>query len=66
MKDDRGELDLTRQIDDLKSKIKVYESDLFNSKKLRFKIKQLESNIIEKDNLIDGMRKIIDDLSIEV
>ena len=36
MKDDRGELDLTRQIDDLKSKIKVYESDLFNSKKLRF------------------------------
>ena len=63
MKDDRGELDLTRQIDDLKLKIKVYESGLFDVKKLKHKINELESKIIIKDNLIEGMKKIIEDLS---
>ena len=63
MKDDRGELDLTRQIDDLKLKIKVYESGLFDVKKLKHKINELESEIIRKNNLIEGMKKIIEDLS---
>jgi|TARA_R100000482_G_scaffold4804_1_gene1640 hypothetical protein len=63
MKDDRGELDLTRQIDDLKLKIKVYESGLFDVKKLKHKINELESKIIIKNNLIEGMKKIIEDLS---
>ena len=63
MKDDRGELDLTKQIDDLKLKIKVYESGLFDVKKLKHKINELESKIIIKNNLIEGMKKIIEDLS---
>tara|TARA_Y100000401_G_scaffold31723_1_gene23165 strand:- start:322 stop:519 length:198 start_codon:yes stop_codon:yes gene_type:complete len=63
MKDDRGHLDLTKQIEDLTLKIKVYESGLFDIKKLKYKIVELESEIIKKDNLIQGMKKIIEDLS---
>ena len=63
MKDDRGELDLTRQIDELKSKLSVYESGLFSVKKFKHEIAELKSKIIEKDNLIQGMNKIIEDLS---
>ena len=63
MKDDRGQLDLTKQIEDLTLKIKVYESGLFDIKKLKYKIVELESEIIKKDNLIQGMKKIIEDLS---
>ena len=63
MKDNRGHLDLTKQIEDLTLKIKVYESGLFDIKKLKYKIVELESEIIKKDNLIQGMKKIIEDLS---
>lgn len=63
MKDDRGELDLTKQIDDLKLKLQVYESGLFDVKKLKYKVVELESEIIKKNNLIEGMKKIIEDLS---
>ena len=63
MKDDRGELDLTRQIDELQSKLNVYESGLFRIKKFKHEIAELKSKIIEKDNLIQGMKKIIEDLS---
>ena len=38
MKDDRGELDLTRQIDELQSKLNVYESGLFSIKKFKHEI----------------------------
>ncbi len=47
MKDDRGELDLTRQIDELKSKLSVYESGLFSVKKFKHEIAELKSKIIE-------------------
>ena len=54
---------MEKQIKDLKMKIKVYESGLFNIKKLKYKIVELESEIIKKNNLIEGMKKIIEDLS---
>ena len=63
MNDERGDNDLEKQIQDLKIKIKVYESGLFNIKKLKYKIVELESEIIKKNNLIEGMKKIIEDLS---
>ena len=63
MNDERGDNDLEKQIQDLKMKIKVYESGLFNIKKLKYKIVALESEIIKKNNLIEGMKKIIEDLS---
>ena len=65
-KDDRGEHDLERQIEQLQLKVRTYEELTKDTKALKFKIKMLESEIIKKDNLIEGMKKIIDDLSIKI
>ena len=62
-KDDRGEHDLERQIERLQLKVRTYEELIKDSKASKFKIKMLESEIIKKDNLIEGMKRIIDDLS---
>ena len=62
-KDDRGEHDLELQIERLKLKVRTYEELIKDSKALKFKIKMLESEIIKKDNLIEGMKRIIEDLS---
>ena len=62
-KDDRGEHDLTLQIERLQLKLRTYEELIKDTKALKFKIKMLESDIIKKDNLIEGMKKIIEDLS---
>tara|TARA_R100001440_G_scaffold30167_1_gene48487 strand:- start:156 stop:365 length:210 start_codon:yes stop_codon:yes gene_type:complete len=64
-KDDRGEHDLERQIEQLQLKVRTYEELIKDTKALKFKIRMLESEIIKKDNLIEGMKKIIDDLSIK-
>ena len=64
-KDDRGEHDLERKIEQLKLKVRTYQELIKDSKALKFKITMLESEIIKKDNLIEGMKKIIDDLSIK-
>ena len=64
-KDDRGEHDLERKIEQLQLKIRTYQELMKDMKALKFKIKMLESEIIKKDNLIEGMKKIIDDLSIK-
>ena len=64
-KDDRGEHDLERKIEQLELKIRTYQELMQDTKSLKFKITTLESEIIKKDNLIEGMKKIIDDLSIE-
>ena len=62
-KDDRGEHDLERKIEQLELKIRTYQDLMKDTKALKFKITTLESEIIKKDNLIEGMKKIIDDLS---
>ena len=64
-KDDRGEHDLERQIEQLQLKIRTYEELMGDTKKLKWEVKRLESEIIKKDNLIEGMKRIIDDLSIK-
>ena len=64
-KDDRGEHDLERKIEQLELKIRTYQELMKDTKSLKFKITELESEIIKKDNLIEGMKKIIDDLSIK-
>jgi|TARA_X000001388_G_C2127387_1_gene83677 hypothetical protein len=63
MKDDRGELDLTKQIEDLKLQLHTYKVLMGDFKKLIWENKKLESEIIKKDNLIQGMQKVITDLS---
>ena len=62
-KDDRGEHDLERKIEQLELKIRTYQELMQDTKALKYKITTLESEIIKKDNLIEGMKKIIDDLS---
>ena len=62
-KDDRGEHDLERQIEQLQLKIRTYEELMGDTKKLKWELKKLESEIIKKDNLILGMKQIISDLS---
>ena len=64
-KDDRGEHDLERKIEQLQLKIRTYQELIKGTKALKFKITTLESEIIKKDNLIEGMKRIIDDLSIK-
>jgi hypothetical protein len=63
MKDDRGDLDLTKQIDNLNLQIETYKTLIGDTKKLKWEVKRLESEIIKKDNLIQGMQQIITDLS---
>jgi len=65
-KDDRGEHDLERQIEQLQLKIRTYQELMKDTKALKYKITTLESEIIKKDNLIEGMKKIIDDLSMKI
>ena len=62
-KDDRGEHDLEPQIEQLQLKIRTYEELMGDTKKLKWEVKRLESEIIKKDNLIQGMKQIISDLS---
>ena len=63
MKVHKSSNELQEEIETLKSKIQVYESGLFDIKKLKHRINELEGEIIKKDNLIEGMKKIIEDLS---
>ena len=62
-KDDRGEHDLERKIEQLELKVRTYQELMQDTKALKYKITTLESEVIKKDNLIEGMKKIIDDLS---
>ena len=63
MKDDRGELDLTRQIDDLHATIAGYR-DLINVQKLEiFELKKISSKNEKNKNLLQGYKKVIEDLS---
>ena len=63
MKEDRGNLDLTKQLEDLQLKVETYEELIGDTKKLKWEVKKLESEIIKKDNLIQGMKQVITDLS---
>ena len=61
--DNQENLELTKQVEDLKLKIETYKELIGDTKKLKWEVKKLESEIIKKDNLIQGMKQIITDLS---
>ena len=61
--DNQENLELTKQVEDLKLKIETYKELMGDTKKLKWQVKKLESEIIKKDNLIQGMKQIITDLS---
>jgi len=62
-REDRGQLDLTRQIDELKETIKGYDFLLSVLKKEIFEFKKISSENESNKNLLQGYRKVIEDLS---
>jgi len=60
-KDDRGEHDLERQIEQLQLKVRTYEELIKDTKALKAKLLKLESELVEKDVLIRGLKQIIED-----
>jgi len=63
MKDDRGDLDLTKQIEKLKDSIEGYKFLLKLQKEQLWKLKQISSENEKNKNLLQGYKKVIEDLS---
>ena len=61
--EDRGRLDLTRQIDELTDTIKSYKLLIDIHKKELWDLKQIASENEKNKNLLQGYRKVIEDLS---
>ena len=64
--EDRGTLDLTRQIDELRQTIKGYEFLLNALKKEIFEAKKISSENEKNKNLLQGYKKVIEDLSVKL
>ena len=63
MKDDRGDLDLTKQVEDLKLTIKFYQSLLKDAQKQIYYWKNFWYESQSKENLLQGYKKVIQQLS---
>ncbi len=63
MKDDRGNLDLTKQIDNLKLTIKMYQNILRDAQKQIYYWKKFSYENEQNKNLLQGYRKVIIELS---
>ncbi len=63
MKDDRGDLDLTKQIDNLKLTIQMYQSILRDAQKQIYYWKTFWYESQSKENLLQGYKKVIQELS---
>ena len=66
MKDDRGTLDLTKQIDDLHITIKFYQQILLDAQKQIYYWKKFSYEDEKNKNLLQGYKKVIEDLSIKL
>ncbi len=63
MKDDRGELDLTRQIDNLQEALNGWET-LVEMQKLEIhELKKSKYEVIRLENLLQGYKKVIEELT---
>ena len=63
MKDDRGELDLTRRIDELEEALDGYVQLVVVQKNEIWGLKQIQSENESNKNLLQGYKKVIIDLS---
>ena len=63
MKDDRGDLDLTKQIEDLKLTIKMYQAILRDAQKQIYYWKNFWYESQSKENLLQGYKKVTQQLS---
>ena len=63
MKDDRGELDLTRRIDELEEALDGYVQLVVMQKNEIWGLKKIQSENESNKNLLQGYKKVIIDLS---
>ena len=63
MKDDRGQLDLTRRIDKLEEALDGYVQLVVMQKNEIWGLKQIQSQNESNKNLLQGYKKVIIDLS---
>ena len=63
MKDDRGPLDLTKQIENLHLTIQMYQEILRDAQKQIYYWKQFSYEDEKNKNLLQGYKKVIEDLS---
>ena len=63
MKDDRGPADLTKQIEDLKLTITMYQTILRDAQKQIYYWKTFWYESQGKENLLQGYKKVIQELS---
>ena len=66
MKDDRGPLDLTKQIEGLHLTIKMYQQLLVDAQKQIYYWKKFSYENEKNKNLLQGYKKVIEDLSIKL
>ena len=64
--EDRGTLDLTRRIEELENTIKGYDFLLESLKKEIFEAKKIASENEKNKNLLQGYKKVIEDLTIKL
>jgi hypothetical protein len=65
-KEDRGPLDLTKQIEDLHITIKFYQQILLDAQKQIYYWKKFSYEDEKNKNLLQGYKKVIEDLSIKL
>ncbi len=63
MKDDRGELDLTKQIDNLKEQVEGYKVLVKLQKDQLWELRKASSELESANNLLQGYQNVIQDLS---
>jgi hypothetical protein len=63
MKDDRGQLDLTRRIEELEEALDGYVQLVVMQKNEIWGLKQIQSENDKNKNLLQGYKKVIVDLS---
>jgi hypothetical protein len=61
--EDRGTLDLTRQIDELTDTIKSYKLLIDTHREELWELKKISSENEKNKNLLQGYKKVIEDLS---
>jgi|TARA_R100001463_G_scaffold310_3_gene1301 hypothetical protein len=63
MKDDRGELDLTRRLDDMQDALNGWELLAEMQKKEIHELKKSQSEVLRLQNLLQGYKKVIEELT---
>ncbi len=62
MKDDRGNLDLTKEIENLKGQVEGFKALLQLYKKQLWDLKQIQSENEKNKNLVEGYKKVIEEI----